>query len=182
MALKERFKNSLDSLKSPSAEELRKALASLDIKLGDLLPHLQPADGKPYYRKLLYQNDEVELLLMNWSEVECAPHDHGNSKGWIQVLNGDSENTVFEVKEDVPVELFTEIKSKDSFFFAPKKGVHKMKSAGREHLVTLHLYSPPITGMKVYDLQRCAACVVSEDCGAWWPEELRQKVKEIQLK
>ncbi|MGM1006165.1 MAG: hypothetical protein ACQEW2_03745 [Bacillota bacterium] len=57
-----------------------------------------------------------------------------------------------------------------------------MKSAGRENLVTLHLYSPPITGMKVYNLEKCAACVVSEDCGAWWPEEQRQKVREIQLK
>ncbi|MFD5851834.1 hypothetical protein ACFWGC_16725 [Cytobacillus pseudoceanisediminis] len=120
MALKERFKNSLDSLKSPSAEELRKALASLDIKLEELFPHLQPADGKPYYRKLLYQSEEVELLVMNWSDIECAPHDHGNSKGWIQVLNGDAENTVYEVKEDVPIELFAEIKSKDSFFFALK--------------------------------------------------------------
>ncbi|KON86074.1 hypothetical protein AF332_04090 [Sporosarcina globispora] len=182
MELLDRFKNNLDSLKSPSAEELRKALASLDIKLEDLLAYLQPADGKPYYRKLLYQNDEVELLVMNWSDIECAPHDHGNSKGWIQVLNGDSENTVFEVKEGVPNELFTEVKSKGFFFFAPQNGVHKMKSTGRENLVTLHLYSPPITGMKVYDLQKCAACIVSEDCGAWWPEGLRQKVKEIQLK
>jgi cysteine dioxygenase len=183
MALHDRFKGCLDELNSPSAEELKKALKSLDIKLEEMLPYLQSADGKPYYRKLLYQNDEVELLVMNWSDLECAPHDHGNSSGWIQVLNGASENIVFEVKENhIPQELFAEIKGKGSFFFAPKKGVHKMKRAGMDYLVTLHLYSPPITGMKVYDLKKCAACIVSDDCGAWWPEDMRKKVKEIQLK
>lgn len=183
MALQDRFSKYLDALKTPSAKELKKALESMDIRLEDLLPYLQSADGKPYYRKLLYQNNEVELLVMNWSDIECAPHDHGSSIGWIQVLNGDSENTIFKVKENqLPAELFAEVKSKGSFFFARKRGVHKMKSAGKENLVTLHLYSPPITGMKVYDLEKCAACVVSDDCGAWWPEESRQKMREIQFK
>ena len=37
-------------------------------------------------------------------------------------------------------------------------------------------------GMKVYDLKRCAACVVSDDCGAWWPREQRQLLQELQLR
>lgn len=57
-----------------------------------------------------------------------------------------------------------------------------MAEAGNTGLITLHLYAPPITGMKVYDLEKCAACVVSDDCGAWWPDDLRQQVKEIKLK
>ncbi|WP_236561071.1 hypothetical protein [Pontibacillus sp. HMF3514] len=57
-----------------------------------------------------------------------------------------------------------------------------MKDEVGAGLVTLHLYAPPITGMMVYDLETCAACVVSDDCGAWWPEKLREKVKEIQLR
>ena len=56
-----------------------------------------------------------------------------------------------------------------------------MQADGEKGLVTLHLYSPPISGMKVYDLEKCAACLVSDDCGAWWPEEQRQKIKEIRL-
>jgi cysteine dioxygenase len=56
-----------------------------------------------------------------------------------------------------------------------------MSSSNNTDMVTLHLYSPPITGMIVYDLQKCAACVVSDDCGAWWPEEQYQRLKEIQL-
>ncbi len=52
---------------------------------------------------------------------------------------------------------------------------------GNKGLLTLHLYAPPISGMKVYDLEKCAACVVSDDCGAWWPEDQKQRLKVIQL-
>lgn len=183
MTLTNRIKKVLDSLISPSRDELKEALSRLNIKNDELADLPEPSKGKPYNRRLLYKNDEVELLVMNWSQLECAPHDHGNSHGWIQVLSGTSLNSVYEVKENgLPTELFQQYHHKGKFFYAPKKAIHKMQASHSSDLVTLHLYSPPITGMIVYDLQKCAACVVSEDCGAWWPDEQYQKVKEIQLK
>ncbi|QHE60698.1 cysteine dioxygenase [Rossellomorea vietnamensis] len=183
MTLKERIKNRLDELSNPSTKELKEVLQSLNIRLEDLQPYLESPEGKPYYRKLLYQNEAVELLVMNWSDMECAPHDHGDSKGWIQVMDGTSVNTMFEVKDNrLPQELFDREYREGSFFFAPKKGVHKMKKGSAGDLVTLHLYSPPIQGMMVYDLEKCAACVVSDECGAWWPDHMREKIKDIQVK
>ncbi|WP_406687597.1 cysteine dioxygenase [Rossellomorea vietnamensis] len=183
MTLKERIKNRLDELTHPSTKELKEVLQSLNIRLEDLQPYLESPEGKPYFRKLLYQNEAVELLVMNWSDMECAPHDHGDSKGWIQVMDGTSVNTIFEVKDNhLPHEIFHREYREGSFFFAPKKGVHKMRKGSEGSLVTLHLYSPPIQGMMVYDLEKCAACVVSDECGAWWPEDMREKVKDIQLK
>lgn len=173
----------LDSLKQPSKEELRAALNDLNIELENIKSELKTSEGKPYYRKLLYQNEVVEVLVMNWSQLECSPHDHGTSQGWIKVLNGSSLNTVYEVNENgLPSELFAKVHTKGELYYAPKKGVHKMKADKESDLVTLHLYSPPISGMKVYDLEKCSVCVVSDDCGAWWPDEQRQKLKEIQLK
>ncbi|USK26374.1 cysteine dioxygenase family protein [Bacillus sp. CMF21] len=183
MELSERLQTILGNVHSASKMELLEALKSLNIEIEELKPFLKKERNKPYYRKLLYKNETLELLVMNWSELDCAPHDHGKSHGWIQVINGVSENTVYEVKENhLPSELFTEKKEKGRSFFAPKGGVHKMGESEGTNLVTLHLYSPPITGMKVYDLEKCAACVVSDDCGAWWPDEIHQKVKEIKLK
>ncbi|WGG46863.1 cysteine dioxygenase family protein [Rossellomorea sp. DA94] len=183
MTLKERIKNQLDGLSHPSTKELKEVLQSLNISLEDLQPYLESPEGKPYYRKLLYQNEAVELLVMNWSDMECAPHDHGDSKGWIQVMDGTSVNTIFEVRDNkLPQELFDREYREGSFFFAPKKAVHKMKKGSAGDLVTLHLYSPPIQGMMVYDLEKCAACVVSDECGAWWPDHMREKIKDIQVK
>jgi len=183
MTLTSKVKTVLDSLISPSKAELKDALLQLGITLDDLAQLPEPLKGLPYNRKLLYKNEEVELLVMNWSQLECAPHDHGNSHGWIQVLSGTSLNTVYEIRGNgLPSELFHEYHHKGKFYYAPKKAIHKMmKASNNTDMVTLHLYSPPITGMIVYDLKKCAACVVSDDCGAWWPEEQYQKVKEIQL-
>ncbi|WML56599.1 cysteine dioxygenase family protein [Neobacillus sp. PS2-9] len=183
MTFTNRIKIILDPLKKPSKDELKEALLKLDIKIDDLASLPEPSKGKPYNRRLLYKNDEVELLVMNWSQLECAPHDHGHSHGWIQVLSGTSLNSVYEVKGNgLPTELFHQYHHQGKYFYAPKKAIHKMQASHKSDLVTLHLYSPPIKGMIVYDLQKCAACVVSDDCGAWWPDEQYQKVKEIQLK
>ncbi|WP_191561543.1 cysteine dioxygenase [Metabacillus idriensis] len=183
MKLSDRIQSILGSVKSPSKTDLFKALEKLNIQLEELKPVLKTDHEKPYYRKLLYKDEKLELLVMNWSDLECVPHDHGKSYGWIQVINGTSQNTIYEVKENIlPSELFTEHQEKGKMFFAPKKGVHKMSDSGGTSLVTLHLYSPPITGMRVYDLDKCAACIVSDDCGAWWPDALHQKIKEIKLK
>lgn len=172
----------LDSLKNPSKPEMKEALANINMTVDELEPFLQSSSGKPYYRKLLYKSEDVELLVMNWSDLECAPHDHGESHGWIQVLNGTSVNSVYEVNgTSLPKELFKEYHHQGKFFYAPQKGVHKMQADGARGLVTLHFYSPPISGMKVYDLEKCAACIVSDDCGAWWPEDQRQKIKEMRL-
>lgn len=183
MKLSDRIQSILGSVKSPSKTDLFNALEKLNIQLEELKPILKTDHEKPYYRKLLYKDEKLELLVMNWSDLECVPHDHGKSYGWIQVINGTSQNTIYEVKENIlPAELFTEHQEKGKMFFAPKKGVHKMSDSGGTNLVTLHLYSPPITGMRVYNLDKCAACIVSDDCGAWWPDALHLKVKEIKLK
>lgn len=182
MTLTTKIMNVLDSLKSPTKADLKDALIRMNITRDELPSLPEPTESKPYNRKLLYKSKEVEMLVMNWSELECAPHDHGQSHGWIQVLSGTSQNTVYELNETgLPIELFHQYHYKGKYFYAPKKAIHKMQAYNQTDLVTLHLYSPPITGMIVYDLEKCAACVVSDDCGAWWPNHQKQKVKEIKL-
>ncbi|WP_226666471.1 cysteine dioxygenase [Metabacillus litoralis] len=183
--VKNRIDEVLQNVEDYSKEGLKQSLKNLNIQYRDLEDILIRSDtaGKPYYRKLLFKNDCLELLVMDWSELECSPHDHGQSYGWIQVIKGTAKNTVYEMKGDqFPIELLTELQEEGKLFFAPHKGIHKMAVSKDSNLVTLHLYSPPITGMKVFDLEKCAACIVSDDCGAWWPDDQTQKVKEIKLR
>ncbi len=64
-------------MKYPSKTDLFKALEKLNIQLEELKPILKTDHEKPYYRKLLYKDEKLELLVMNWSDLECVPHDHG---------------------------------------------------------------------------------------------------------
>ncbi|WP_226585250.1 cysteine dioxygenase [Halobacillus litoralis] len=181
--MKNRVKEAFQALDTYTPQSLKDTFIKLNITLEELQPYLKDPDDKPYYRQMIYEDDEVEMIVMNWADIDCAPHDHGHSTGWIQVMNGETKQTIYQAEgETLPLPLYTEFKEKGSLFFAPEGGIHKMGRKGEHDLVTLHLYSPPIRGMRVYDLETCAACVVSSDCGAWWPEEQRQLVQEIKLK
>ncbi len=52
-----------------------------------------------------------------------------------------------------------------------------MASATSRPAVTLHCYYPPIHRMEVFDFAAERAAIVSDDCGAWWPESDQQIVE-----
>jgi cysteine dioxygenase len=148
-------------------------VASLEASLADVLPYLAPPGDKPYGRKLIYSNEQVEVMVMNWNPGHpCLPHDHGESVGWVQVLSGAVEHTLCRSDPTgPPLPTHTTIERASTMLFAPAGMVHMMCALKSElPTVTLHFYSPPISGMRVFDLENGAACVVADDCGAWWPD------------
>jgi cysteine dioxygenase len=170
-------------LQSPTPTDLKRAFDEADISMRELEPHLGEPGVYPYGRKPLFTSDEVEVIVMNWAVGRvCAPHDHGRSFGWIRVVTGSVLNTLYTLdQDDKPVAFKSVLEPTGSFMFAPRSAIHSMGSVGNQRTVTLHAYAPCIHGMIVYDLAKCAACVVSDDCGAWWPSDQRQLVKEIKL-
>ncbi|MEU7277909.1 cysteine dioxygenase family protein [Streptomyces sp. NPDC045431] len=170
-------------MRRPGPHELREAWESIDASLDEVLPYAGDPGVYPYGRKKLYATGDIEILAMNWaSHRPCAPHDHGHSFGWINVMAGTVRHTLYTLdQDDIPVSFLTRDEPCGSRYFAPRGMIHSMENPTDDLTVTLHLYAPPITGMRVYDLERCAACVVSDDCGAWWPDEQRQLVREIKL-
>lgn len=154
-------------------DEFRANVLAVGATLDEVRPYLAAPAGKPYGRKLVYCHDSIEVIVMNWNPGEpCLPHDHGESEGWVQVLSGAVEHTLCRQSgQGMPQPAHSEIETEQSLFFAPRGLIHVMRSLPSEpRTVTLHFYSPPITGMRVFDLENNAACVVSDDCGAWWPE------------
>ncbi|MCX7570294.1 cysteine dioxygenase family protein [Tumebacillus sp. DT12] len=179
-----RMEESFGHLIKPNAKELREAIERLDVTMEDLHPYITDFGPYPYGRKMIYKSDDVEMLVMNWSNhMDCAPHDHGSSMGWVSVLEGESTHILYDLDEDgVPVEKVTRLEATGTHVYAGEKMIHAMGNHSDGSLVTVHVYSPPITGMKVYDLEKCAVCIVSDDCGAWWPEHDRQILQEIKLR
>lgn len=183
MRLMERISRTFDPLCRPTPQQLREAWESVGATLDEVLPYAGDPGIYPYGRKKLYASDDIEILAMNWAPRRpCAPHDHGQSFGWINVMAGTVRHTLYTLdQDDIPAPFLTREEPRGSRYFAPRGMVHSMENPSDDLTVTLHLYAPPISGMRVYDLERCAACVVSDDCGAWWPDEQRQLVREIKL-
>lgn len=173
----------MNGLVRPGRWQLKAAIEACLMTVDDLEPILAPPSVYPYGRQVLCRTEHSEVLVMSWApQRECAPHDHGQSWGWLSVLEGVVTHAVYQVSGDnLPVLRKRVRKEVGATLFAPKGLVHSMGNPGHHRLVTLHAYAPPITGMRVYDLRHCAACVVSDDCGAWWPDSQRQIVQRLRL-
>jgi cysteine dioxygenase len=182
--LLDRVSRCFADLRTPTPEQLAAALTRCRPTAAELAEHAGEPGVFPYGRRALLRTDHVELMVMNWAVGRmCAPHDHGGSFGVIRVVSGEAAHELYTLDQlDRPVRYLCRQERAGSQYVAARGMIHAMGNATRQPMLTVHAYSPPITGMIVYDLLRCAACVVSDDCGAWWPAERRQIVREIRLR
>lgn len=183
MELTQRIAGVFGGMNAPGHRQLWAGVEACRITMEDLEPLLPVPSIYPYGRRPLYASEHLELLVMNWATSrECAPHDHGQSCGWVVVMDGEAKHAVFKVNaRGTPILSRESRVQSGTRLFAPRGLIHSMGNPTTGRLVTLHAYAPRITRMKVYDLVRCAACVVSDDCGAWWPESDRQLIQQISL-
>lgn len=174
----------LGSLNKPRPDAMRSAMEALGATVQELGPFLQSPGVFPYGRKAILSTEWIELMVMNWSPQQlCSPHDHGGSFGWIQLVEGNADHVLYTLdQEGIPVQYLRRRETTGSMYFAARGMIHAMGNATRTPMVTLHAYSPPITGMKVYDPEKCLVCRVSDDCGAWWPAETRQQLEILKLR
>lgn len=179
----ERVEKSFGSLVQPGPEQLSRAWDEVGATLPEVMEYAGEPGIYPYGRKKIFANNEVELIVMNWAaRRDCAPHDHGSSFGWVNVLSGEVRHTLYTLDQnDVPTPYLTRTEKRGTRYFAARSMVHAMGNPSDELTVTVHIYAPPITEMKVYDLEKCAVCVVSDDCGAWWPADQRQLLRVMRL-
>ncbi|RAL26936.1 cysteine dioxygenase [Thermoflavimicrobium daqui] len=180
MELKERVQQAFAKLANPSSNDLKKAIKSLKITLEELQPYLNDPETFPYGRNIIYKNDTVEVVVNNWANrFACAPHDHGKSFGWIYFVYGDALHEIYTLdQKEVLTHTATRIEKEGTAFLETSQLIHSIENPSEQDmLVTFHVYSPPIKDMKVYNLEKCLGCIVSEKCGAWWPDEQREVFK-----
>ena len=131
-----------------------------------------------YGRNVLFADSSLEVMLASWREGQaCWAHNHGKSRGKVINLSGDFEEVGYQLKNG-ELEPFTQSIKKEGCVMDVLDGqIHSMKSLG-EHGVTLHIYSPAIEEMSVYDQEKKQTYIVDDGCGAWKPNEQQIKAKE----
>lgn len=150
---------------APDAELSARAAAAgpaLSALAGD------PGDGEPYSRSILRVDDQVEIMLARWRPGHgCAPHDHGGAGGFVIAVEGDfSERRFGWAGTRLAVTEQFARQQGGAIPISPEV-IHDMSAPSGG--LSLHLYSPPPAGMRVFDLERSEVLELVGNYGAWIP-------------
>jgi predicted metal-dependent enzyme (double-stranded beta helix superfamily) len=127
------------------------------------------AAGQPYGRVLLHHSGFGEVLLAGWRPgARSAPHDHGQARGLVAVLEGSFTETTYQF-DGSELRVTNECDhSVGDLLRAPPGLVHDLRAA--DGGLTLHVYVPRIEAMRVYDVRERATLLITGDSGAWIPD------------
>lgn len=107
-------------------------------------------------------------MLAGWqSGARCAPHDHGDACGLVVVLRGRFSETRYVRAAQGLVHRGTSNAETGSALPVANGLIHDLRCD--EAGATLHVYTPPIANMRVYDTAARITWVVNENAGAWIP-------------
>jgi hypothetical protein len=113
----------------------------------------EPSPGEPYGRRPVF----------------CAPHDHGEASGFVQLLAGRFVERLWRWRAGDLVVAHEAQHDAPAILRVGARGIHDMKAVGGG--LGIHFYLPAITGMQVFDRARRETLVVRDDCGAWIPDD-----------
>jgi cysteine dioxygenase len=105
-----------------------------------------------YGRNVIYRSSDVEAIVIHLpAGGRTSIHNHGESIGCAQVVEGRLTNVVYRSKGFGMVRETGKIDVRTGFFFAAPYGqIHRLSNDAGERAVSLHLYSPPLRGMRTY--------------------------------
>lgn len=127
-----------------------------------------PNDGEPYSRSILRVDDRVEIMLARWRPGHrCAPHDHGGSSGIVIPVTGRFHERRFDWAGTQLAATEETTRQPAAAITISPDVIHDM--AAETDGITLHLYSPPPAGMRVFDMEYREALELVGDYGAWIP-------------
>lgn len=153
-ALKRLVKEGLD--RTLSTNEIENLLSGITIKKRDYQKFVcEQADT--YSRQSVARSIFAELLVLTWLPGQYSPiHDHAASNCGIRVLEGKLHENLYRAVPDVnggAMMVASRVWQPGLVGSSSLETIHKVTNNEREErLVSLHLYSPPLSReeMKVY--------------------------------
>jgi cysteine dioxygenase len=141
----------------PELPQVDEWMRRVEVSREELRPHVGFKEGA-YARHRVLLCEHAELLVLCWRPGQRTPiHDHAGSFGSVRVLEGFMWETLFEM--DASAGLLY----KSSREWTPGlvtgadiPDIHQLGNpdVSGANLITLHLYSPPLTSLNVYKVGR----------------------------
>jgi len=123
-----------------------------------------------YTRNLIFANDQFEFMVLYWrSSQETRIHNHSSSRCWMTTLQGEMTEAVYipylpagekpitdpNVCPDLIISEKSVHRPGDVTFIEDDIGLHKVGNLSHnQDAVTLHLYSPPIRELTLYEPEK----------------------------
>jgi len=170
--------------------ELVKEIASADFDLTSLSKLLRnpyvfkklkaitqpPELERPYGRKVLHEDIEGEVLLVDWAKnMFCALHDHGKGEAIIFFLTGSYTEEFWEYGNGRTKKLSNHQRKMGDYCRIKAGDIHRVKSLSGG--ISLHFYVPNGSGMRIFDTEKRRTLWVTDDCGAWIDQTKVKKEK-----
>ena len=133
-------------------EVLNGLLQRVQVSCEDVASSISFGDEE-YERNPICSGPGWELVCICWRPGQTSPvHDHRGSGCGILVLRGTLTETVFETTSDGPM---AKTGSRDlhqgEICASHDDDIHRIENAGEENLVTLHVYTPPLRDVRLFD-------------------------------
>jgi cysteine dioxygenase len=146
----------LDTLTDrPHVARLLEELSRFEVDLDDLSEHVQFAENG-YKRNLVRSAANYQVWVLCWKSGQRSPiHNHSGSACVVRVLRGTLTETLFEIAPSGHVKAtFSRDLAEGSQIGSEDTDIHQASNlqAGDADLVTLHVYTPPLTRMKTFSL------------------------------
>lgn len=166
MSLAEMFAE-LDGHAEPIAiDALVELMRAVDVEDGDLADHIAYRDDR-YARNLIRLGSQYAAFCLCWKPGQASPiHDHRGSACGVRVVAGAAGETVYERGDDgLLVQREERTYPVGHVCGSYDNDIHCMyNGSDRDGLVTLHVYTPPLSEINVYE-------VGSTEVKRWTDEE-----------
>lgn len=139
-------------LPNPSRSELMDVLNQFPDLSSLIQPYVTEPKEYPYGRNIIYKSNDIEIIVINLpANSHTYIHDHGKSECCGRVIQGEIVNVEYEAVELDQVRISNEhLVQAGEVFSTPLGVIHQMQNRRAERVISLHAYSPPIMGLKVY--------------------------------
>lgn len=107
-----------------------------------------------YQRNLVREGPLYRMLVLCWAPGQFSPiHDHAGSTCAVRVIQGTASETIYQQAEQEVLQQTSHWVAGD-VFGGSDGDIHAVGNfeADDTPLVTLHVYSPPLTHMSLYSL------------------------------
>lgn len=159
----EEFVNWLHSFEHRiSLDELTVRLDDDSISADLLADHIHFSNER-YSRNLVAYGPQFYALVLCWKPGQASPiHDHKGASCGVRVIEGVATETSFDRNDGQLVEKSVTTMKAGEVCGSFDDDIHEIRNNGEVNLVTLHVYSPYLDNINLYDRETGEITVFSD--------------------